>query len=170
MLNSNHAYISYDCRYIKPNAQIFWGYDFDLLGSSDVVIVTWPFDSHCMVWCVGGQFDMTVSIFVSRTVVEIFSLKILWCHQSRDRWTRYTLFSTGGPSFDNTTLSRTGYYVSKVIKAYSHWKCIDLHFCVLRRKIGGYSILQLYAVHVGWALNRHNLSTGLVTAVFGPSD
>jgi len=28
-------------------------------------------------------------------------------------------------------------------QAYSHWKCIDPHFCVLVVKIGGYSILQL---------------------------
>jgi len=83
-------------------------------------------------------------------------------------------FPIGGPLKPLLYLASLWDIMCQVLShAYSDWECIDPHFCVLGGNIGDYSILQLCACSrspgTSFELNRHNCSTGLVTAVFGPS-
>jgi len=103
-----------------------------------------------------------VDLLGSRDVIE--SLKLAICGY---RW-----------SFKTVTLS---HIVVKQLAEHSPIenalmvKCFNPYFCVLGGKIGGYSVFNLVHIeplpkYIVWALNRHNdWSTGLVTAVLGPS-
>jgi len=98
---------------------------------------------------IGSQYEPTMYL---TWLLRYWASKILrsrpwpfgvtWRHQSHGRWIPDMQFRI------------------------SHsWWDIKLHFCVLGSKIEGCNILQPLHAHVVWALNRHNRSTGLVTAV-----
>jgi len=111
--------------------------------------VTWRHLSHDHWTCnvrfpIGSQYEPTM--YLARLLTYCASkilgsrpwpFRITWRHQSHDCWTHDMQFPIGDllkPSLYLASLLR--YYVSVLSQAYSDWKCIDPHFCVLRGKIG----------------------------------
>ena len=96
---------------------------------------------------------------------------LTWRHRSRDHWTPNRQFPTGDPLKSSLYLASLLRYSVKHLSKHIRIENALISIFVLGENLGLQQlpnlVLMLLPGHVVWALNSHNRSRDLVSAVFG---